>query len=611
MTIVFVVDTYGVLTNGTTITAYRFVEALRARGHKVRVVGLGLSGPDAYPLSEWRIPIVSRIAARQSTRFAKPERQVLREAFTGADVVHFLMPWRLARYGAALARDMGIAHTAAFHVQPENITYGAGLGRLGAPLARIIYLFFRLYFYDGIGLIHCPSPFIARELRRHRYRGRSVVISNGVGSEFYPGPEPPEIGLDRGADGDIEILMIGRYAPEKRQDVLIRAIGLSRYASRIRLTLAGAGPNEARLRRMAAGLSKPCRFGFLDGPELRQALARAHIYVHAADVEIEAISCLEAMASGKLAIISDSPKSATGQFALDQRCLFKAGQPRDLANKIDFWIEHGRERRLAQAAYVERASVYSLDYSIQKAERMFQDAQLELGTLAAEASGPGRRYKARLRRGLPSRLLSPLLYYLVAVPLLCPYVACVLHLRVRGLGNLWRVRWGGGAITVANHVHVLDSAMSGLMSFPKKPLFASQPSNFKLPLAGFFVRALGGVPTPSGATESRIFFRELGTMIRRGRFVHIFPEGELQAYCPSLRELKLGAFLLSAQTQAPIVPMGISFRPLRSRLLPFLPKRGIVIKIGQALYPTAQLMERDSAEELRRRTRESLLDLIG
>ena len=38
LSITMVVDTYGVNTNGTTITAMRMTEALRKRGHKVYVL---------------------------------------------------------------------------------------------------------------------------------------------------------------------------------------------------------------------------------------------------------------------------------------------------------------------------------------------------------------------------------------------------------------------------------------------------------------------------------------------------------------------------------------------------------------------------------------------
>ena len=55
--------------------------------------------------------------------FARPDEEVLREAISWADLVHFLLPFRLSMKGLEIARELDVPHTAAFHVQPENITY--------------------------------------------------------------------------------------------------------------------------------------------------------------------------------------------------------------------------------------------------------------------------------------------------------------------------------------------------------------------------------------------------------------------------------------------------------------------------------------------------------
>ncbi len=69
--------------------------------------------------------------------------------------------------------------------------------------------------------------------------------------------------------------------------------------------------------------------GHLSREELISALQFADLYVHPAEIEIEAISCLEAIACGKVLLISDSPKSATRGFALSDRNLFRCNDPED------------------------------------------------------------------------------------------------------------------------------------------------------------------------------------------------------------------------------------------------------------------------------------------
>jgi glycosyltransferase involved in cell wall biosynthesis/1-acyl-sn-glycerol-3-phosphate acyltransferase len=604
--IVFVIDTYGILTNGTTMTALRFAEALRERGHEVRTVGVGVEGPGMYSVRERRIPIATAVARKQSNFFAEPDRRVLRQAFAGADVVHCFLPWALSRAAVAVAREMGIACTAAFHVQPENITYGVGLGKLsllGRPAAFLLYRYFRHRFYDRVDHIHCPSAFLAERLRSHSYQAQLHVISNGIGPDFHPRS------VVKG-ETVFDILMIGRYAPEKRQDVLIQAVALSKHERQIRLTLAGAGPEERRLRVKARALTRGVVFGFFPPDELLGLIARADLYVHAADVEIEAIACLEAIACGKVPVISDSGNSATGQFALDERSLFPAGNSRVLAERIDYWVEHDKERRVMGERYRQRAEVFSLDHSIRKTEHMFSSAIADERTRTIEAA-EGRPYLNLVRKGILMSLFSVFLYFGVAVPLLSFYLVVVLGVRFRHNIGLRKVRRLGGAVTISNHVHILDCVMVGLATLPKKIIFTALPENFRLFPAGFFVNSLGSVPTPTGPRESRIFFYELSRHLRRGRFVHFYPEGELIRGDPALRPFQRGAFRLAVDAQVPVVPIDVSVRPQPNPLLRFFRPHRILLTVGEPLRPDPDLEPSEAARVLQEESYRRLRDLAG
>ncbi|MEE1067080.1 MAG: glycosyltransferase, partial [Fibrobacteraceae bacterium] len=123
MIIALVIDQYDALNNGTTASARRFVENLRANGHTVRLLTSGTPGKDKYLLPVWHIPIVSWFADKQGITFSKIEENTIQEFLTGADVVHFYLPFPLARAVEKMAKKMNIPCLAAFHVQPENITY--------------------------------------------------------------------------------------------------------------------------------------------------------------------------------------------------------------------------------------------------------------------------------------------------------------------------------------------------------------------------------------------------------------------------------------------------------------------------------------------------------
>lgn len=367
MVIVLVVDIYDQLTNGTTMTAYRFAQMLRKRGHQVRVVSIGEPGEDMYPVREKYWPVATPIAHKQGFAFADVEDEVFRRAFAGADVVHFLLPLILECKAAKVAREMRIPCSAAFHLQPENITYIIHMS-WWKSLPRWIYRFFYNTFYKNFRHIHCPSQFIADQLLKNGYPAKMYVISNGVDDDFCPDPSvtPPDDGLFR-------ILMVGRLSPEKRQNVLIDAVSRSKYADRIQLYLAGKGPCKETLIRQGAQLAHPPVFGFYSKEELIALIRSCHLYVHASVVEIEAISCMEAFSCGLVPVICNSDQSATPQFALDARSLFIPDDSEDLARKIDYWIEHPQERKEMSAAYAQEGDEYRVEQSVLKAEEMFHE----------------------------------------------------------------------------------------------------------------------------------------------------------------------------------------------------------------------------------------------
>lgn len=56
-------------------------------------------------------------------------------------------------------------------------------------------------------------------------------------------------------------------------------------------------------------------------------------------------------------------------FALDARSCFPSRDPRSLAKRIDYWLEHGRERREMELEYAELIDMYRLAISTCDARR--------------------------------------------------------------------------------------------------------------------------------------------------------------------------------------------------------------------------------------------------
>lgn len=371
MKIVLVIDQYVEGNNGTTMTVRRYSETLLAHGHEVRIIcGIGSGKEKIYQVGEARY-IFKKIIHSQGMVFAKYDKNIVYEAIKDADIVHFLLPFRLEKKVKKLCDKLNIPTTAAFHCQPQNVTSTIHLG-WSKLINSCLFLDYRR-FYNKFSDIHCPSNMIKNELIKYKYKAKLHVISNGISNFFHKvDVEKPSNFKDK-----YLIVMTGRYSIEKRQDLIIKAIKNSKYESKIQLILCGKGPREKKLRKLASSLTNEPIFGFYNPNELREILSYSDLYIHASDAEIEGMACTEALACGLVPIISDSKKSATNQFALTNDSLFKHGNYLDLRDKIDYLLDNPKLREELSAKYIESSQNYLLEDCVSKFEDILQKKALE------------------------------------------------------------------------------------------------------------------------------------------------------------------------------------------------------------------------------------------
>ena len=382
MKILLVIDTYDTNNNGTSISAQRFAAVLREHGNEVRILTTGEPAPDKFVLKEFKVPLFNDLIHSQGFQFAQVDLDIIREAVAWADIVHCMMPFALETATKLIADQMHKPSTAAFHIQPENMTSSIGLGKAEWLNDRFYYTF-RFLLYQHFNHIHVPSQFMADELVKRGYKAKIHVISNGIDPDFIAAGQRKlsdrgNCLTSRSDSGHITITMVGRLSGEKRQDVIINAVPFSKYADRIQLVFAGKGPKYDEYVELGKQLKNPPQFVFLSKPELIDLLLHTDLYVHASDMESEAISCIEAFATGLVPVIANSEDSATPQFALDGRSLFAPGRPKDLARAIDWWLDHPDEKAKMEREYAEAAKKYDIDTSVRLCEQMFREAIEEM-----------------------------------------------------------------------------------------------------------------------------------------------------------------------------------------------------------------------------------------
>lgn len=336
MKIVIAIDSYNDA-NGGTITTKRLVSELRRRGHEIRIITAiheNPSDPYFYKIPGFVLPGAEQSQENMHFLFGKNDKKVFREAIRGADFVQVQFPFLMAPGVVKAAKKLNVPVVGAFHVQPQNIM--AAMGKTSKVLERILWGSFKYFLFNRVDDITCPSVFAARLLESEGVKAKIWPISNGIPVEYVRGEYArPEWFKDH-----FVLLNIGRHADEKRQSLIIEGVKRSKYKDHIKLMLVGRGERSEELRAKGKELPVEPFIGYVSHEDKLRYLNTADLYVHASIVELESLSCLEAIGCGLPCLISNSRYSAASQFAIDENFLFTSDDPGALAARLDYWYEH-------------------------------------------------------------------------------------------------------------------------------------------------------------------------------------------------------------------------------------------------------------------------------
>lgn len=400
--LLFVINNLYTRGNGLSASARRTITLLRERGHDVRVLSSGsaeqaqacdFTAPE-FTLPAMRFPLADAIISAQGYAFAKPKRKVIKQAVAWADVVHLEEPFGLQARTAHVAKRAGKPVLATYHIHPENITATIHLDGLW-PLNALLLASWRRRIYALAQVVQCPSDSVRQRLQRWGLGDKLVTISNGVGlapskpaagtkTEYCaPGGRQVETKQTPGEaqpEGEqvYRLLVVGRFSREKDQATILKAMRHSRYASQIQLVFAGRGPTEKSLRRAASHLVRDGvlkhapSFNFFDAAGLDTQAEQADLYIHAAFIEVEGLSCLEVLRHGVVPVIAHSPLTATSQFALDAHSRFKARDPKALARAIDYWLSDNDRRQTEAQKYLNIGAHYDINDCVSRLELVYR-----------------------------------------------------------------------------------------------------------------------------------------------------------------------------------------------------------------------------------------------
>ncbi len=376
MKILFVINNLYTVGNGLSSSVRRTIHALEEKGLDVRVLSAGESETGERPfyhLKDDTIPVFSGVINKQGYKFAKTDKRIIEQAVAWADIIHLEEPFALQIVVCKIADKLCKPCVATYHLHPENLFASVYLEN-SRWFNYMTMLVWRNTVFNHCKMIQCPTENVRRRLERWNYQSVLRVISNGITSDSCK-----PVTRKHSKTGTIHVLSVGRFSREKDQDTLLDAMKYSKHADKIQLHFAGKGPTENYLKKKASALyragilkHKPT-FGFYSQKKLRELFSISDLYIHSATLEVEGMSCMEAICTGIVPIIAEGKLTATSQFTDNEKSLYPAGNAKAIAARIDYWIENEKERKEEAQKYIGIERQYLFEDTITQTIKMYED----------------------------------------------------------------------------------------------------------------------------------------------------------------------------------------------------------------------------------------------
>ena len=260
-------DTFAPDVNGAATFAEQLAVGLAERGHEVHVVAPASSRQHGtfdeehhgvtlvvHRLNSYKWPLHAVAALRVAVErpASGPARSSTRSSPT---CVHIQSHIVIGRGIVHEANDRGIRVIATNHFMPENLLEYTPFGKWTLPLALKIAWSDAAKTYRLADAITTPTNLAADYLRKAIAGQQVLAISCGIDASRYVAREGRPVNND--------IVFVGRVAPEKNLDVLVRALALLPAELSATLTIVGDGEMIPKLTALAKELGLEDRVRFL------------------------------------------------------------------------------------------------------------------------------------------------------------------------------------------------------------------------------------------------------------------------------------------------------------------------------------------------------------
>ncbi len=336
MRIVQFSDSFLPIMDGVGNVVYQYALNLSQKGHECYVVApqtdTGYRG--GYPF-EFVDYIGVPLPLLKSYKIGMPGLDVHcqnRLNMIGADIVHVHSPFIAGQAGILFAQKQGCPVVGTFHSK----YYDDFLQITGMELLADVGVRFVVNFYEKCDEVWAVSDSSADTLLRYGYEGRIKVMPNGTDVHILPEGAEAAAAERFGLDDAPLLLFVGQINWKKNLRCILEAC--AQVKGRFRLLLAGQGPHEREVRRLAEELGLADRVvftGHIGEPDTLNALyRRAALFLFPSQYDTSGLVVREAAAMGTPSVVVRGSSAAEG-IRDGENGFLCANDPADLARVID------------------------------------------------------------------------------------------------------------------------------------------------------------------------------------------------------------------------------------------------------------------------------------
>lgn len=364
MRIGMMADAYKPYVSGVTSYIDLNKRALEKLGHEVYVFTFG---DLEYKDDEERVIRSPGLPIADTGFYLSPRyKTAARKLLQTMDVVHVHHPFLSGRLALRYCRRRQIPIIFTNHTR-YDLYAQAKLPLMPIEVSQGLLNAYMPEFCSNVDLVISPSRGMERILRQYGVKSRVEVVPNGADLNPFLQAKPlnrADFGFHR---NDILLVYMGRIAPEKNLEFLLRAFaGVARAIPSTKLLIIGGGQkeDEEETKSIAGKLklgNRICFTGSIPYPKIPSHLAMCDIFTTASVTEVHPFSVIEAMAAGLPVVGIDSPgisdsivDGKTGMLSADDLASYTAKltllcSNRDLQKKMgaaaqrasdQFSIEH-------------------------------------------------------------------------------------------------------------------------------------------------------------------------------------------------------------------------------------------------------------------------------